>query len=570
MKVLYIDDDEIDRVRVLRLVKGTDVSLSVATSVREGVQCVAAESFDCVLVDFQLGTETAFDFLSATQGTPFATIVLTGHADDTLAMESLRHGVQDYLRKDELSSKELLLRAIRYACERKGTIQQIEQLNAKLLSANLSLRELSQHDPLTGALNRRGLADRLEVEVQRTRRSGCDLTVLFVDCDDFKIINETHGYAVGDMVLQAVSDVLQKTVRPTDHIARVGGDEFLVLLGDIRSSDAMVVAEKIEDGIRARQVLGPGGPVEISCSIGCAPVGRADVSLGAVILRAEKALKQSKAIGKDRVNISPFRKFPEGKGVEEMELINLLNCLENGIGLRVTHQPIFRLGTHAVAGHEFGVHGPPGEYERPDAFLYLAMSANRGAAIDMACLRAIRDQFKGAVLAGEGPVHVNLLPTTHLQLGIEPVMHVLRQIREASGRPICVELSERHFVGSPGDFQHLSEYLAWEGMLLALDGLRMSRSGLEALLFLEPAFLKVDRNLMIGAHLDSGHFRTLQRLVALANRRSIQSVAVGIDTCGELEIAQELGFDMAQGYYLGGEGGLWCMRDENVAHPFPL
>ncbi len=554
MNVLIIDDDEVDRLTVARLIKGTDITLHTAASLREGLNLVATEAFDCALVDFQLGPETAFDFLSAAGQSAFATIVLTGYADEDLAIETLRHGAQDYLRKDELS-RHLLLRAILYACERKGTVQQIKHLNAKLEAANANLRYLSQHDPLTGVLNRRGLAEKIEIEVQRARRTGSDMAVLFIDCDDFKIINDTHGHVIGDRVLLAVADVLEKTVRPTDYVARVGGDEFLVLLGNIRSTDAIVVAEKIEDGIRAQQVLSATGMVEISCSIGCCPLGGDDTSLDVIIHRAERALKQSKALGKDIAIASRLEvSAAETDGKTEPDLLRILTRLEDGTDLHVVKQPIIRLNDHAVVGYEFFVHGPPGEYERPDSFIQLALTANRGVAIDMACLRTARNGAREIREKGEWLVHVNLFPTTLRGAGITQVLEVLQEIRDLSGRRVCVELSERRFGGPLSDFRSLTERLVSEGMLLALDEVRLSRHGLETLLFLEPAFLKVDRHLMMGAHLDPGRFQTLQRLVALANRRSIQSVAVGIAGDGEWEAANRLGFDLGQGYGIGVNG----------------
>ncbi len=551
MRILFIDDDEVDRHTVVRLVRETDITLRVAASLREGLDIVVAEKFDCVLVDFQLGLDTAFDFLSATQQAEFPTIVLTGHANEELALGTLRHGAQDYLRKDSLS-KELLLRAIRYAVERKGKLLEIASLNTQLKIANARLQGIAQHDPLTGVLNRRGLEGRLEVEAQRARRTGSDMMALFIDCDDFKSINTIHGYVMGDRVLQEVSQVLKKTVRPTDHVARVGGDEFLVLLGDIRSNHAIGVAEKIEDAIRTLQISSPSGTIELSCSIGCCPVGEDEASLDLIIRRAERALNQSKLLGKDTVSTLQLKAIPVNVEKEhERALVPLLNRLESGVDLHVVAQPIIKLSNHTVVGHELYTHGPPGEYEMPDVFLQLALTANRGVAVDMACLRAFCNNAKALSKTGEWRIHINLFPTTPKAIGIDPVMQVLREIREVSGRPICVEFSERHFVGPPADFQYLAESLASEGMLLALDAVRLSRCGLEMLLFLEPAFLKVDRHLIIGAHRDPGRFRILKRLVDLAARRSIQSVAVGITSDGELEVVKQLGFDLGQGDYIG-------------------
>jgi diguanylate cyclase (GGDEF)-like protein len=252
------------------------------------------------LIDFQLRPGTAFDFLAATKEASFATVVLTGHADEALAMETLHHGAQDYLKKEELSPQ-LLLRTLRYACERKTAIRQMECLNRELEIANAALLDIAHHDPLTGALNRRGLEKQLTLEAYRAERNNSNMMMLLIDCDDFKYINETNGYTMGDQVLQAVTQTLKKSVRPTDHVARIGGDEFLVLLSNIQNSTAIILAEKIANDIRAQQIQSSAGPVKISVSIGCCPVLEGETSLNALLQHGEKALKQSKTEGKDRI-----------------------------------------------------------------------------------------------------------------------------------------------------------------------------------------------------------------------------------------------------------------------------
>ncbi|MEK7747582.1 MAG: diguanylate cyclase [Nitrospirota bacterium] len=550
MKVLIIDDDEVDRLTTIRLLNGADITLHVASNLRDGVHLALTEVFDCVLIDFELGNGTAVDFLVATEPADFAIIVLTGHANEDLAIDTLRSGAQDYLGKSNLT-RAILLRAMRYACERKGAVQQIAHLNAKLRVANANLEDIAQHDPLTGVLNRRGVQDRITVEAQRAHRTGGDMMALFIDCDDFKLINDIHGHSIGDQTLQAVANVLKKAVRPTDHVARVGGDEFLVLLHDIRNADAMAVAEKIEEGVRAQQISSPTGLVRISCSMGCCPVGGKDLSLDLIIHHAEKALKQSKALGKDMISTSQMKEA-DGKTDEEdaLDLVEFLNGLKSGEKLHVIEQPIIRLSDEVIVGYELYTHGPPGEYQQAEAFLQLALATNQGVAVDMACLRAVCDHAQDIPQGGEGPLHINLFPTTLKEVGIPKVLTMLREIQKRSGRTVCLEFNERRFIGSAADFQYLTKCMASEGILLALDGVRLSRSGLEILLFLEPAFIKVDRSLIIGAHHDSGRIQMLKRLVDIAAQRNIKSVAVGIHSLGELGMVKKLGFDMGQGYYL--------------------
>ena len=125
------------------------------------------------------------------------------------------------------------------------------------------------HDPLTGVLNRRGLQDVLSKTFAMVQRMGISVQVLLLDLDNFKQINDRHGHGVGDAILVAVTEKIRQTIRQTDYMARVGGDEFMVLLLDSREGDAIKVADKIRMAIVQTSVRGSlDENVTITCSIG--------------------------------------------------------------------------------------------------------------------------------------------------------------------------------------------------------------------------------------------------------------------------------------------------------------
>jgi diguanylate cyclase (GGDEF)-like protein len=140
-----------------------------------------------------------------------------------------------------------------------------------LRQAEEKLRFLAHHDPLTGLTNRSLFSDRLDSALRAAHRNRASLALLFLDINDFKIINDIHGHAVGDHVLCTIAQRLERCVRETDTVARMGGDEFIVLLTDIQSADA--VASKVEQIVTAMaEPLGPGfnGISAPSASIGVA------------------------------------------------------------------------------------------------------------------------------------------------------------------------------------------------------------------------------------------------------------------------------------------------------------
>ena len=171
----------------------------------------------------------------------------------------------------------------------------------RLKLTNLLLRELSERDPLTSLWNRRGLERVLQREQRQCRRSGRPLSTLLIDCDDFKRVNDRFGHAAGDRMLRRLGRVLQVELRPRDAAARVGGDEFVVLLPDTDLRGAHAIAERLR--ARIEEALGSDGEflaASATVSLGVAEAGSA-VSLEQILRTTQDALKAAKSGGKNRV-----------------------------------------------------------------------------------------------------------------------------------------------------------------------------------------------------------------------------------------------------------------------------
>jgi diguanylate cyclase (GGDEF)-like protein len=172
--------------------------------------------------------------------------------------------------------------------------------NARLYQQTL---ELSYTDPLTGIPNRRHLFTRLEQEVSRSLRFGDELTILMIDLDLFKQINDSHGHTVGDAVLRGVAVALQRNVRKVDMVARYGGEEFVVVLPRISREEALEVAEKLRRAVSITPLPAPAGaaPVHVTISVGLATFGHDATDVAALIERADVALYEAKHAGRNRV-----------------------------------------------------------------------------------------------------------------------------------------------------------------------------------------------------------------------------------------------------------------------------
>jgi diguanylate cyclase (GGDEF)-like protein len=195
------------------------------------------------------------------------------------------------------------LLTLRDVTERQRTQASLVVLTQELRSANVQLRMLADVDPLTGLLNRRGLKRVLEAELFPRLRLGFDLVAMIVDCDGFKAVNDTFDHVAGDFVLRQIGDRIRSAIRPGDPLARVGGDEFLVLLPGARHADALRVANRVREAVARDRIPIPFSDVSVALtvSVGVAQIPREVRSSEEIIARADARLRQSKLAGKNRV-----------------------------------------------------------------------------------------------------------------------------------------------------------------------------------------------------------------------------------------------------------------------------
>ena len=187
-----------------------------------------------------------------------------------------------------------------------STREHLRRQKAELARALEQIRQLATHDDLTGLLNRRAMLDRMQLEQHRSLRSGSPLLIAQLDIDHFKAVNDTHGHAAGDLVLQSFADTVRRNVRDTDVLARWGGEEFVLLLCDTPAADAVTLMERLRQAVQAMQVpVAQGGqPITVTVSIGLARHTPAD-PLAGTLERADRALYAAKAGGRNRVVPAP-------------------------------------------------------------------------------------------------------------------------------------------------------------------------------------------------------------------------------------------------------------------------
>ena len=280
-----------------------EVAVHRAASVAEAMRLLRVHRVNCVLIDEWLEDGCALDFLRqmATGGAAAAVVVVSHqHGDDEGVQTLLERGAQEVVPPN-LGCAELL-HVLRRGAHRQRAQADLRRQNRELQLANAELVAIAQHDPMTGLLNRRGLAEALAREAERARRTTTRLAVVLADCDDFKSINDDYGYEAGDRVLTEVARALAEVVRPTDYVVRLGGDEFLILLTEVRAEECRNIAERVRSAVAGIELESAVRPMPVTCSVGWAWLKDDQLEVDTIVQFAEGALKRSKAVGKDTVS----------------------------------------------------------------------------------------------------------------------------------------------------------------------------------------------------------------------------------------------------------------------------
>jgi diguanylate cyclase (GGDEF)-like protein len=243
-------------------------------------------------------------------------VLLTDGEDDERALAAVKGGAQDCLVKSELRPT-LLRRSLAYAIERKR--------------AEAVLCHQALHDPLTGLPNRALFLDRLGVALERARRSGAPLAVLFLDFDNFKEINDSRGHAAGDRLLATLAGRLSTLLRPMDTVARFGGDEFTFLIENLSGErEVMLIADRICHAV-CRPVTMGGVELAVTVSIGIAMVDDPTVAPDTAIREADAAMYRAKERGRARFEL--WGGGSRRRGIERLDLEGTLRNSSDGGGI---------------------------------------------------------------------------------------------------------------------------------------------------------------------------------------------------------------------------------------------
>jgi diguanylate cyclase (GGDEF)-like protein len=301
--ILIIDDSEVIRSLIIKNLEPFNLFSRYyeAEDGLEGFKKLLTSQVDLVLCDLEMPRIDGFKFLAMMKARQefqdVPVLILTGMDDRELKVKGLGQGASDYITKP-FDPEELVARVKVHL--------KIKHLQDDLKRSNELLLELSNTDYLTGLFNRRYLMESMDKELQRAaRKNGC-LSLILLDIDHFKSVNDTYGHVQGDVVLQKVSHQLQKELRGYDIAARYGGEEFIAVLPDASLKEAVFVAERIRCAVEELRFGGDISQLRLTVSLGVAEFQKPDCNHGvdAFIKLADDALYRAKANGRNRVEFA--------------------------------------------------------------------------------------------------------------------------------------------------------------------------------------------------------------------------------------------------------------------------
>ncbi|MDP2848902.1 MAG: EAL domain-containing protein [Humidesulfovibrio sp.] len=418
----------------------------------------------------------------------------------------------------------------------------------------IQLRHLALHDPLTGLANRTLCLDRIQQAMERSRRRkpSC-FSVIFLDLDRFKVLNDSLGHAFGDQVLIAVADMLRSSIRSFDTVSRFGGDEFVIILEELASPRETIQAvQRIRQTLRQPFMLG-GHEIQLTASLGIT-LGMQGAETPADLLRnANVAMHQAKKAGRNR-----FKAFTQGMLDRASRLLVLETDLRRAIGrgeFFLVYQPIVQMnGKATLQGFEALIrwNHPLKGLISPAEFIPVAEDTGLIVDIGMMVLReasqTLHEWRENLPQARNLVMSVNLSPR---QFSDPTLVETVKTVLAETGLPpnaLKLEITESAIMDNAASAVDKLRRLKALGIALSLDDFGTGYSSMSSLQQFPLDTLKIDLSFIKRIELGPEGLEIVKAIISLAHSLQLQVIAEGVERVGQSELLRSLHCEFAQGY----------------------
>jgi diguanylate cyclase (GGDEF)-like protein len=541
--ILLIEDRSADARLVLELLTEFSPERYGVTHVHrlvEALRLLNAMSFKAAIVDVSLpdtqGLEAVTRLRAAAPSLPI--VVLAGMDEESLALRALEVGGQDYLIKG-LFDGGLLNRAIRYAVERKESEEQ--------------LTHLAYYDQLTGLANRRLFRERLALDLARAKRQESRVTVLCLDLDRFKKINDSLNYEAGDQVLKEVGKRLAESVREFETSARLGGDEFAVILQDLEhEQEAMVVTQRLLDRV-ARPIKIDGQDVVTTASVGIAFFPENGDEVEQLLKCSDSAMRRAKEEGRHRYQI--FSRQMHSEVLTRMSLERDLRHALEREEFRLHYQPQLSLDDNQLVAVEALVRWEHTQRGLIAPIDFISLLEDTGLIIEAGewILRKACAQVREWQTSGYENlrVAVNLSPRQFEDSKLVEI--VGRALADFNLKPeyLELEITESHLMRDNKRTNATLASIKSLGVRIAIDDFGTGYSSLAYLKRFPIDSLKIDKSFVRDITTDRDDASIAAGIIGLGHKLRLDVIAEGVETEEQLAFLYKEGCDAIQGYLCG-------------------
>ncbi|MGK2958228.1 MAG: EAL domain-containing protein [Acidimicrobiales bacterium] len=420
--------------------------------------------------------------------------------------------------------------------------------NARLVER---VRHQAMHDSLTGLPNQRLFEDRVRHGLATSRRSGEPVGLFFLDLDRFKAVNDSLGHGAGDDLLAQVANRLTMTMREEDTVARVGGDEFVILVANAVSVESLeALALRVQDSLRESFILGA-QVVSISSSVGIVLADATVDDYQSLVRYADVAMYRAKSQGRDRYVV--YSPAIDQRINNQLKLEGDLHQALARDELHVLYQPMVELTTMQIVGVEALVRWdhPKLGLLTPDAFVPMAEETGLIVPVDAWVLQAACRQAHLWRKAGFPPlrISVNLSVQDLRNPDLAETVAAVLLANEVDPAMLELEIGERFVDGEDPDILSALERLKAIGVKIAIDDFGTGGSGLRQLRSLPIDTLKIDKSFVQELTAEQGEAPMLAAMISMAHDLRVLTIAEGVESVQQGSFLRGKGCDLAQGYF---------------------
>ena len=414
------------------------------------------------------------------------------------------------------------------------------------------IRHIALHDVLTGLPNRALLDDRVMSAIEQQRRNNTPFALAMIDIDRFKHINDSMGHHIGDLILKEFVERVKTCLRPTDTLARMGGDEFVLLLSESEESGAEIVINRIQSALTPPINVGV-QEVHITSSIGLSISPRDGDDINELMRRADVAMYWIKENGRNGYKV--FSLSMDSGGADRLILERDLHiALDNG-GFTLFYQPKVNLETGIISGVEalIRMRKEDGQFVSPADFIPLAEDIGLIVPIGLWVLEtACRDAKRLQELLGAGlNVAVNISPRQFMNGNLVGAVNAVLDRTRLDASLLEMEITEGVLMDERNNVATALSELHALGVKIAIDDFGTGYSSLSYLKRFPIGTLKIDQSFVRDMASDTGDAHLVNAIIAMGHSLNIPVVAEGIETAEQLALLRANNCDLGQGFHIG-------------------